>query len=206
MTSLSSLVVAGVGFAVTASVTPVVRGLARRLGYVAAPRADRWHTAPTALLGGVAVFVGTALALVLVPQWPLAVTAIVLGSAATFAVGLADDIVTFRPVTKLTLQVVIASAALAAGVRLEWTASQTFDSLLTVLWLIGLTNAFNLIDNMDGACAGVGAIAAAALAAIGLLLPGAGASPAVALAAALCGALIGFLIYNRHPASIFLGD
>ena len=111
--------------------------------------------------------------------------------------GLFDDLLTFRPVTKLTLQVVLASAALAAGVRLAWTPWETVDSVLTVLWLIGLTNAFNLIDNMDGACAGVGAIAAGTLTVIALLVPG--GTAASGLAAALCGALLGFLVYNSPP-------
>ncbi len=203
--ALSTLLIAAAGFAVAVALTPLVRRLARRFGYVAAPQADRWHRAPTALLGGIAVFGGAAVSVVSLPQWSGPMVAVACGSAAAFAVGLLDDLVAFRPVTKLTLQVVIASAALAWGLRLDWTGSLTADSLLTVLWLIGLTNAFNLIDNMDGACSGVGAIAAAALATIGLGLAG-GPTPAVGVAAALCGALLGFLVYNHHPASIFLGD
>jgi UDP-GlcNAc:undecaprenyl-phosphate/decaprenyl-phosphate GlcNAc-1-phosphate transferase len=202
--ALSALPSAAVAFAITVALTPVVRWGARRLGYVAAPRSDRWHQSPTALLGGVAVFAGTAAGVAFAPAWSPHLTVIAAGSAAAFAIGLFDDLLTFRPVTKLTLQVVLASAALAAGVRLAWTPWETVDSVLTVLWLIGLTNAFNLIDNMDGACAGVGAIAAGTLTVIALLVPG--GTAASGLAAALCGALLGFLIYNHHPASVFLGD
>jgi UDP-GlcNAc:undecaprenyl-phosphate/decaprenyl-phosphate GlcNAc-1-phosphate transferase len=203
--SLHALLVGGLALAAAVGLTPIVRAVARRLGRVAAPRSDRWHSKPTALFGGVAVFASTAAGAVLLPSWPLPVVALALGSAGAFVVGLLDDILTFRPVTKLTLQVVIASAVLGAGVRLDWTGSLTIDSLLTVLWLVGLTNAFNLVDNIDGACAGIGAIAAATLVAIGLLVPG-GPGPAAGLAAALGGALLGFLVFNRHPASIFLGD
>jgi UDP-GlcNAc:undecaprenyl-phosphate GlcNAc-1-phosphate transferase len=202
---LSAILVAGAAFVLTAALTPFVRRVAWRLGYVTAPRSDRWNRQPTALFGGVAVFAGTTAAFVFVPHWPTPVLAIALGSIGAFIVGLLDDLLTFRPGTKLTMQVVIASAVLAAGVRLDWTGSLTIDSLLTVLWLIGLTNAFNLIDNMDGACAGVGAIAAATLGTVGLLVQG-GAGPATGVAVALCGALLGFLVYNFHPASIFLGD
>jgi UDP-GlcNAc:undecaprenyl-phosphate/decaprenyl-phosphate GlcNAc-1-phosphate transferase len=203
--SLLAFLVGGLALVAALALTPAVRAAARCLGYVAAPRTDRWHSKPTALFGGVAVFAATAAGVALLP-WPSPpVAALVLGSSGVFAVGLFDDILTFRPVTKLTLQVVVASAVLGAGVRLDWTGSLTTDSLLTVLWLVGLTNAFNLIDNIDGACAGVGAIAAATLAAIGLLVPGE-PGPVVGLAAALCGALLGFLAFNRHPASIFLGD
>jgi UDP-GlcNAc:undecaprenyl-phosphate/decaprenyl-phosphate GlcNAc-1-phosphate transferase len=204
--ALSAILVAGVAFGLTAALTPVVRSVAWRVGYVTAPRSDRWHRRPTALFGGVAVLAGTAAAFfLLVPRWPAPILAVALGSVGAFIVGLLDDLFSFRPGTKLTMQVVIASAALAGGVRLDWTGSATIDSLLSVLWLIGLTNAFNLIDNMDGACTGVGAIAGATLAAVGFLSPS-GAGPGTALAAALCGALLGFLIYNFHPASIFLGD
>ena len=110
-----------------------------------------------------------------------------------------------RPVTKLAWQIAAASLAVWGGASLGWTESLTLDALLTIFWLIGVTNAFNLIDNMDGACAGVGAIAAASVAAIALLGPG-GPMAGGAWAAALAGALAGFLVFNFHPAKIFLGD
>ncbi len=201
MNALPAFYLAAVAFLATAALTPLVRMAARRNGHVAAPRMDRWHRAPTVVLGGIAVFGGTAAALLFVPRWSPPFLAVVAGSAGAFTVGLLDDLLTFRPATKLTLQVVLASAVLAAGVRLDWTGSLTIDSLLTVFWLIGLTNAVNMVDNMDGACAGVGAIAAGTL----VVIAG-GAGPAAGVAAALCGALVGFLIYNFHPATIFLGD
>jgi UDP-N-acetylmuramyl pentapeptide phosphotransferase/UDP-N-acetylglucosamine-1-phosphate transferase len=85
--------------------------------------------------------------------------AVALGSAGGFAAGLLDDLFTLRPVTKLTGLVVLASLTLAGGLRLDWTDSLTADSLLTVPGLVGLANAFSLLDNMDGARAGAGAIA-----------------------------------------------
>jgi UDP-GlcNAc:undecaprenyl-phosphate/decaprenyl-phosphate GlcNAc-1-phosphate transferase len=199
--ALSAFYLAAVAFLATAALTPLVRMAALRYGRVAAPRTDRWHQAPTVVLGGIAVFGGTCAALVFVPRWSPLFLAVAVGSAGAFTVGLLDDLLTFRPATKLTLQVVLASAVLAAGVRLDWTGSLTIDSVLTVFWLIGLTNAFNLVDNMDGACAGVGAIAAGML----VVIAG-GTGPAASISAALCGALVGFLIYNFHPATIFLGD
>lgn len=147
-----------------------------------------------------AVAAGTA------PAWSAARPYLVLaaGSLIMFGVGLVDDLRSLGPATKLTLQVVAASLVLGGGVSLSWTGSLTADSLLTVLWLVGLTNGFNLIDNIDGACAGVGAVAAATVAALAFSA-GSGMVAGV-WAAGLCGALLGFLWYNFQPATIFLGD
>ena len=185
-------------------VTPLVRFGARRLGFVARPSEQRWHRTPTVLLGGIAVFVAAAAATA--PAWSAArpYLALAAGSVVMFAAGLADDLRSLRPATKLTLQVIAASLVLGGGVSLSWTGSLTADSLLTVLWLVGLTNGFNLIDNMDGACAGVGAVAAATVAA--LAFSAGGGTVTGVWASALCGALLGFLWYNFRPASIFLGD
>ena len=194
-----------VALAVSLAITPLVRALARRLGFIAPPKKDRWHRQPTALLGGIAVFLATAAGAAW--WWPLPAPLVVLALASigVFVTGLVDDVVTLRPATKLALQIAAASAAVWGGVRLEWTGSLTADTLLSIFWFIGVTNALNLVDNMDGACAGVGAIAAGVVAAIGLIAPS-GVEPHSMWAAALCGALVGFLFYNFHPASIFLGD
>src|SRR5207302_442542 len=89
------------------------------------------------------------------------------------------------------------------GLTLPWTPSPVANTALTLLWLVGVTNAVNLLDNMDGLAAGVGAIAAAALAAS---FYAAGNAPAALLLAGFAAALVGFLVYNFNPASIFLGD
>ncbi len=194
-----------IALAVSLAATPLVRLAALRRGFVARPTGDRWHRRPTALLGGVAVFLAT-VAAALAGGWPAApFPAIGAGAALVFFVGLADDVLSLRPVTKLAWQIAAASLAVWGGASLGWTESLTLDALLTIFWLIGVTNAFNLIDNMDGACAGVGAIAAASVAAIALLGPG-GPMAGGAWAAALAGALAGFLVFNFHPAKIFLGD
>lgn len=197
---------AAYAFLAALAATPLVRLLARRYGLVARPKADRWHRRPTALLGGVAVFAATLPAILAYGQPPAPFPALGVAAVAVFFVGLADDLVALRPVTKLSLLIAAASVAVWGGVSLGWTDWAAVDSLLTIFWLIGITNAFNLIDNMDGACAGVGTIAAAAVAAISLFTPAAAAGVGVAWASGLGGALLGFLVFNFHPASIFLGD
>ncbi|HXF53333.1 MAG TPA: hypothetical protein VNK52_04340 [Hyphomicrobiaceae bacterium] len=181
--------------------TRVTRALARRYGLVAPPRSDRWHTRPTALLGGVAIwtaFMAAGLATgAFAGLWPL------VGIAAyLFVVGLVDDLAGTRPAAKLTLQLIGGAALAAFGYRLGLFESLTLDLLVTIFWIVAITNAFNLLDNMDGLAAGVALLAGAALLALALR----DGAPSVLLLAAFCGALAGFLVYNFNPASIFMGD
>jgi UDP-GlcNAc:undecaprenyl-phosphate GlcNAc-1-phosphate transferase len=188
------------------AVVPACRFLALRYGFVATPREDRWHRRPVALFGGVgiaAVFFACAVALGIAKQLPV----LVITAALMFTVGVVDDLLSLKPSTKLVAQIALASVLLFFDYRLNWLQSTTLDSLLTLVWIVGLTNAFNLIDNMDGLCAGIAIIAGTAL--LIDLLPGAAgtrASYEVRYLAILLGATAGFLVYNLHPASIFMGD
>ena len=200
---VSAATYALIGLGLSLLLTPLCRLAARRLGYVADPREDRWHRKPTALFGGVAVFLA-----VVVPFAALQpvreIWVLLVAGALIFAVGLADDIMSLKPSTKLVAQIVVASGLVFFGFRLQWVESLTVDALLTLVWIVGITNALNLIDNMDGLCAGVGLIAVVAL-----LLgvgPQTGVTPTVLYLALLAGATGGFLVYNVHPASVFLGD
>jgi UDP-GlcNAc:undecaprenyl-phosphate/decaprenyl-phosphate GlcNAc-1-phosphate transferase len=188
--------------AVSVALVPACRWIAIRLGYVATPKADRWHQKQTALLGGVAI-AGTALGLgvALHPAAGLALL-MVLGALVAL-VGLVDDLLSLKPYSKLVAQIGLASAFLWFDFRLGWVDSQTLDTMLTLIWLVGITNAFNLLDNMDGLCAGVGLIVAATLM-LGFATSGDMAH--AAYLAILAGALSGFLVYNFNPASIFMGD
>jgi len=124
-----------------------------------------------------------------------------------FGTGFVDDVLTLKPSTKLIAQISLASVLLFFDYRLNWVQSTTIDLLLTLVWIVGLTNAFNLIDNMDGLCAGIALVAGTAP--LIDLLPGATGTRAffeVRYLAILLGATAGFLIYNLHPASIFMGD
>ncbi len=195
-----------VALALSLVVVPLCRLIALRLGLVARPREDRWHRRPVALFGGVGiaiVFFGCAAAFGVVSKLP----ALTITAAIMFGAGLVDDVLSLKPSTKLIVQIALASALLFFDYRLNWLQSTTLDSLLTLFWIVGLTNAFNLIDNMDGLCAGIALIVGAAL--LVDLLPGAAGTRAffeVRYLAILLGATGGFLAYNLHPASIFMGD
>jgi UDP-GlcNAc:undecaprenyl-phosphate GlcNAc-1-phosphate transferase len=182
--------------------TPLCRMVARRLGLTAKPKEDRWHQQATAMFGGVAIVLPTLiLGATLGTQdvWQLIACA---GAIAAF--GFVDDLLSLKPSTKLVVQIVVTSALLFFGYRLGWTESLVGDTMLTLFWIVGITNAFNLLDNMDGLCAGTALVAGS------FLLAGIAGDPANMPAAlylsALLGATAGFLVYNFHPASIFMGD
>jgi len=194
-------------FAVSVAVVPLCRATAVRFGYVAKPREDRWHRRPVALLGGVGIGL-TLLVMSLASDAATQIPVLVICSLLMFGVGLVDDVITLKPSTKLVAQIALASVLLFFNYRLNWFESMTLDMACTLVWVVGLTNAFNLLDNMDGLCAGVALIAATSLA-LGLLQTATvdvGAPAEVRLLVILIGATGGFLVYNFHPASIFMGD
>jgi UDP-GlcNAc:undecaprenyl-phosphate GlcNAc-1-phosphate transferase len=200
MTVLSAYFLGALALALV--LTPVCRSLAHRLGFVASPKADRWGRRTTALFGGVAVF-ATVLALALAagtaPRlWPLLVA-----GALIAGVGLLDDVLSLKPSTKLIGQISVASLLLFFGYRLHWTESAIGDAMLTLFWTVGITNAFNLLDNMDGLCSGIALVAGVCLLA-GSAAQGIGQEDLYI--AILLGACAGFLVFNVYPASIFLGD
>jgi UDP-GlcNAc:undecaprenyl-phosphate/decaprenyl-phosphate GlcNAc-1-phosphate transferase len=201
MPRLAALALAG--FGVSLALVPMCRLAARRLGYTAQPKEDRWHRRPTALLGGVAIATTVLVVYALLGQ-PAELPVLVIGATLTFGLGLADDLVDLKPYVKLVAEIAIASLFVFFGYRLSWVQSLTLDTLFTMVWIVGLTNAFNLLDNMDGLCAGTGLIAGAAL--LVTLVMAEGATPEAMYLTLLLAAMAGFLVYNLFPASIFMGD
>jgi UDP-GlcNAc:undecaprenyl-phosphate GlcNAc-1-phosphate transferase len=197
------LVAVAVSVVVSIALTYLVRWLARRYDFVAKPKADRWHTRPTAMLGGVAIFVSTALMyLVFVPRTPASII-VFSGAAILFIVGLVDDILHIKPYQKLIGQLIGASLVVGTGLKMPLTGYELIDIWITVFWIIGITNAINLLDNMDGLAAGISAIAAASLA---LSFGSSGQTSELLLVSVFVGSLLGFLVFNSNPASIFMGD
>ena len=201
-----------------ALMTPAVRYLALKKGWVAHPSDDRWHRKPTALMGGIAIFAAAAAGLWLLADFdsvgaalfnsgsgaalPSAAAVILPGAAFLFGLGLLDDLRELKPHIKLIGQILAAAWVVFAGFRLNWFVSLTADTMFTLIWVVGITNAFNLLDNMDGLCAGVGLVACLVLAVIFRPL----ATEPFLISLVLAGGLAGFLVYNFKPAKIFMGD
>ncbi len=207
MAELARVLLAGLAaYAAARLFTPLTVRYATRRGWLHHPRADRWSQRTVALMGGIAICGATLVGLLgLGGAFDFRIGALILASLFMFVVGAVDDRVSLAPHIKLLTQVLAAVLLVHAGFRIglpePWPAA--IDPLLTIFWLVGIGNAFNLLDNMDGLCAGIAGIAAGFLALLQLAAGNLG--PAVA-AAALAGACLGFLRFNQHPATIFMGD
>jgi len=200
--SLNLLSVA-LAFVLAVVLTPLVRTVARRLGMVAKPKTDRWHKQPTAMLGGVAIWAAVVASYVaFVPKTPIG-WRIIIASTFLFLVGLVDDLIHTKPYQKLIGQIMGAAFIIYYGLSLPWTSSLPVNMALTIFWLIGITNALNLLDNMDGLAAGISVIASCFL---GLSFLHTGQQTEALMVLTFAGALLGFLIYNSNAASIFMGD
>lgn len=159
---------------------------------------------PAALLGGPAIVLGSIVTF-LAMHWPSHLSTLeawMAGALLIALVGLLDDLRNLRPTTKLIAQIVAALLPLQAGVSIPG-VHPILSFWVALVWIVGITNAFNLLDNMDGLAAGIAAVTSAFV----VLHGSAGGSTAVAIAAAtVCGSAVGFLFYNYQPASIFMGD
>ena len=181
---------------------------------MAPPSPDRWHKAPTALFGGIAIYIGTMVGGAVAfgftrgaagngQALSYPTVGIALATTLLFLTGIVDDRYKLRPTSKLVLQGVAAALIVAFGVVFPLTPWAPVNALFTMFWMIMVTNALNLLDNMDGLATGVAAVAALFLA-VSFALDG--GWTLAATCAALLGATLGFLRYNFHPASIFMGD
>ncbi|MDI6772976.1 MAG: hypothetical protein QME77_10390 [bacterium] len=184
--------------------TWVVRLAAPRLGLLDHPRRDRWHRRPVPRLGGVAIYLAFTAPLLLFAERPLPAETVGLlaGGAAIFIVGLVDDLARLGNRPKLILLILCSVIPVLAGVRFELPPA-VIGAPLAVVWILGATNAFNWLDNMDGVAAGVATIAALHLVALAWLL---GGVETLGPAVILVGAGLGFLAHNFPPARVFMGD
>lgn len=203
MTTLLLVFASALVFAVGG--TPLARRLALRLGIIAHPTARRIHQRPIPLFGGAAIYLAFLLALLIFEERfniQQLVGIIVCATGVSF-LGVWDDSRELEPLLKLTGQIVAAVFLVLTGIVVSVFDLPAVNIALTVIWIVGITNAMNLLDNMDGLAGGVGAVASAFF----LLLAALSGQYLVgSLAAALLGACLGFLVYNFNPASIFMGD
>jgi len=197
------LFVAALSFLFALGLTFAVRELARRRGFVAEPKSDRWHKKPTAMFGGVAIFATTVVGYFLFIPMTKESISIIVGASFLFFVGFIDDLRDIKPYQKLIGQLVAVSIVVGAGLHLPWTDVYVIDVWITVFWIVGITNAINLLDNMDGLAGGIALIAAVTL---GVSFYQSGQVYETLFISVFVGALIGFLIFNFNPASIFMGD
>ena len=185
--------------------TPVAREAALRFGIVDRPDGNlKNQREPVPYLGGVAVFIAYLLALGVVVQFDTLLLGLLLAGTLTLLVGLIDDFGVLTPLAKLTGQGVAVFVLLRSGAVIELVdVPPALRWPLAALWILAVCNAFNLLDVMDGLAGGVGALIALAL---GVAATITGQVPEAAAAFALAGALAGFLVFNVHPARIYLGD
>ena len=185
--------------------TPLVRRLALRFGVIDQPNARKIHVNPIPLLGGLAIYGAFIAALLLFgSRYRLnELVGILVGASLMSFLGMWDDRQGLSPLFKLIGQFLAASILVLSGVYIGTFPWEALNIALTLVWIVVVTNAMNLLDNMDGLSGGVGAVAAIFF----LLLAAMNDQYLVgALSAALVGACLGFLIYNFNPASIFMGD
>lgn len=204
MESLVHLARFATALAVVAVLTPLLAKLAARWSFVDSPGEHKSHRRPVALLGGVALWAAVMVAVLAFPTGAGRARLFgILGAATLVAlVGLVDDRRSLSVAIRMLAQLAAAGILVSAGLFADLALPGWLDAALTVLWIVGITNAFNLLDNMDGLAAGVAAVAAAGF----LLLTARQGGLAAALAASLLGAALGFLLYNFRPARIFMGD
>jgi UDP-GlcNAc:undecaprenyl-phosphate GlcNAc-1-phosphate transferase len=213
------LVWPALAFVIGVVLTPLVARAAKRFGWMAVPRKDRWHKQATATLGGIAIYCAVGFPLLWLADFgsivrfihvhspdaapPDAMAVAWLAMTSLFLLGLLDDFLHLRPQNKLIVEIMAASLVAFLGYRLQWVTSLTGDTMLTIVWIVGIINATNLLDNMDGLCGGICLIAAVFFS---LLHYQTASFDMVTMALLVAGALAAFLIYNFHPASIFMGD
>ncbi|MFH0937830.1 MAG: MraY family glycosyltransferase, partial [Planctomycetota bacterium] len=200
--------------------TPLIRAVALAIGFVDKPDKRKIHDGEIAYGGGIVLAAATALTfsiILLLKRYNIApfpsvfgdlrgeiLLSVAVGAGGILTLGLLDDKYRLSPWTKLIIEFFIATGVVIGGVRITaFIGDNLLMQITTVCWIVLITNSFNLLDNMDGLCAGTIAIAAAML---GLVAMDSRQWNLMFALGALAGAAAGFLKYNRSPASIFLGD
>jgi UDP-GlcNAc:undecaprenyl-phosphate GlcNAc-1-phosphate transferase len=192
-----------VAFAIVGGLTEFVRRIAVKLALTDRPGVRKGHRHPTPYLGGVVIVVGVlGPVAVAVGGGDARMRIVLIAAAAVALLGLVDDLRPLSPYVRLTVEGLAASPVVAVGGHVK-IFGNWLDYVLPVLWIVVITNSFNLLDNMDGAAAGVACVTAAALALPALMV---GQHGAAVLLLALACACAGFLPHNWTPARIFMGD
>ena len=214
---MGDIKLAVIAFLISLGVTPFVRKLAFKIGAVDVPKeARKIHNKPMPRMGGFAIFIAFVLGLV-ISKGAITTTerGIIIGATVIVIGGILDDVMDLKPKSKLAFQVLAAVILILHGIYIN-SITNPFSSLsdgfininifaipMTIIWVVGVTNALNLIDGLDGLAAGVGFIASVTIYMVAIL---AERNSVATLTAILAGSILGFLPYNFNPASIFMGD
>ncbi len=185
--------------------TPVAMRAARRYNIVDRPDGRlKNHKEPVPYLGGLAIYLSFLLALSFTFEFDRSVLGLILSGTIVMILGLIDDFGVLSPKIKLTGQLIAVLVLIKSGIYIKVAALPEWAQIaLTVLWLVGMTNAFNIIDVMDGLSAGVASISASFLFFVAIIN---GNAIIAVMTVTLIGSLLGFLWYNFHPAKIYMGD
>jgi len=185
--------------------TPLVRTMAFKFDYLDHPKSNKVHAHPTALLGGLSIYIAFISGIFMTMKFNQdpRISAILIGSTFLLTVGLVDDKLGMAPEHKLLAQILAAMVVIRSGVRIEFFHNYYINLFITYLWMVGITNAFNLLDNMNGLSSGVAAIAAFFF---GIVMWTSNQPDVAIIAFALAGASLGFLKHNFPKAKIFMGD
>ncbi|MEW6369221.1 MAG: MraY family glycosyltransferase [Acidobacteriota bacterium] len=185
--------------------TPIAREAALRFGIVDRPDGRlKTQAEPVPYLGGLSIFVSFLVTLALVFEFQQQVLGLLLGGSIVVLLGLVDDFGVLTPSVKFLGQVLAASCIIKSGIYMKLIFLPEYVNIfLTLVWLVGMTNAFNIIDVMDGLSSGIGLIAAVFLLAVSVINEN---TSIAVITATLAGSLLGFLRYNYHPARIYMGD
>lgn len=199
------------------ALTPVVKKFAIKIGAIDIPKDDRrMHTKPIPRLGGIAVFIGFLITVLIFVDINRPLQGILIGALIIVLLGIIDDVIPLHALFKLSVQIIAALIVIWHGTRIDvlsnpnvWSDIQyihlnsVWSYPITLLWIVIITNSVNLIDGLDGLSVGVSSIASISLLLIAIIVS---ELSVVLIMAALAGACIGFLPYNLNPAKIFLGD
>lgn len=211
LTSLFAFILA---LAISFACTPAVRMLAIKIKAVDVPKDNRrMHKVPIPRMGGLAIFAGFLVSVLFFVPLGTEFRSILIGALILVVLGIIDDIVALKPKTKFAGQIIAALIPALSGVSVhgivnpfvpgQYSTLGIFSIPLTVIWIVGITNAVNFIDGLDGLACGVSAIATVTMFIIAVLF---GETYIALMMAALAGACLGFLPYNMNPAKIFMGD
>jgi len=205
---LPVLAVISLSFVVAVTLTSILVAVTTRIcrsyGWLARPRSDRWHKGTPAMFGGVPLWLGFIWACaILLPGGNHLAWSLVAISSLMFFFGLLDDLVHLQPRSKVLLQLISAALVISCGVIYPLRPNVLVNVIFSIVWIVGITNAFNLLDNMDGLSAGTALIVSLYL----IVFYTTSNSPQYALLVAIAaGSIAGFLLFNFNPARIFMGD